>query len=90
MTLYTFTLQALQYKAFFRMGVARPLSPLFSETNRYLTARYTGHSKDCSLGTLLGIGIELYLTYYTSSLAFPDPGYLAAQHLQLTAESTSD
>jgi hypothetical protein len=74
------------------MGVARPLSPLFSETNRYLTARYTGHSKDCSLGTLLGIGIEpqFQFLYYASSLAFPDPGYLAAQHLQLTAESTSD
>jgi hypothetical protein len=74
------------------MGVARPLSLLFSESDRYLTARYTGHSKDHSLGTLLGIGIELQFNFFTiySSLAFPDPGYLAAQHLQLTAGSTSD
>ncbi len=72
------------------MGVARPLSLLFSEIDRYLTARYTCHSKDRSLGTLLGIGIELYIGLLYSSLAFPDPGYLAAQHLQLTAESTSD
>ena len=75
------------------MGVARPLSPLFSETDRYLTARYTGHSRDRSLGTLLGIGIELAVQflYYTSSLAFPDPGYLAAQHLQQKLRgSTSD
>jgi hypothetical protein len=74
------------------MGVARPLSLLFSEADRYLTARYTGHSKDRSLGTLLGIGIELAVQflYYTSSVAFPDPGYLAAQHLQQTAGSTSD
>jgi hypothetical protein len=70
-TLYTFTLQALQYKAFFRMGVARPLSPLFSETDRYLTARYTGHSKDRSLGTLLGIGIELAQVVLHKPRSFP-------------------
>ena len=75
------------------MGVARPLSPLFSETNRYLTARYTGHSKDHSLGTLLGIGIALHLKFLLlySALAFPDPCYLAAQHLHLyLLGSTSD
>ena len=52
MTLHTFALQVLQYKAFFRMGVARPLSPLYHllEIDRYLTARYTGENQ----GSLLG------------------------------------
>jgi hypothetical protein len=73
------------------MGVARPLSPLPSlEVDRYLTARYTGDTKDHPLGTPLGIGIGYRKLLSYSPLAFPEPGYLAAQHLQLVAESTSD
>ena len=91
MTPCTFTLQVFQYKAFFRMGVARPLSPLYSsEMDRHLTARYTGDTEDHSLGTPLGIGIGCNEIVTTQPLAFPEPGYLAAQHLQLVAESTSD
>ena len=67
----TFALQVLQYKTSFRMGVARPLSQAL-QSDRHLTARYAGHSKDCSEGTLLGISIAL------SALAFPEPGCLAA------------
>ena len=51
--------------------------------NRYLTARYTGNTKDHSLGALLGIGID-YNLFTRQSLAFPDPGYLAAQHLHIS------
>ena len=73
------------------MGVARPLSPLyFLEIDRYLTARYTGDTKDCSLGTPLGIGIDHNLLLQYSPKAFPEPGYLAAQYLQQYTESTSD
>ena len=91
MTPCTFTLQVFQYKAFFRMGVARPLSPLYPlEVDRYLTARYTGDTKDHSLGTPLGIGIGCNKVVTMQPLAFPEPGHLAAQHLQLVAESTSD
>ena len=91
MTPCTFTLQVFQYKAFFRMGVARPLSPLYSlEMDRHLTARYTGDTEDRSSGTPLGIGIDCDEVVTIQPLAFPEPGYLAAQHLQLVAESTSD
>ena len=58
--------------------------------DRYLTARYTGDTKDHSLGTPLGIGVDYSNVVTMQSLAFPEPGYLAAQHLQLVAESTSD
>ena len=73
------------------MGVARPLSPLYPlEMDRYLTARYTGITEDHSLGAPLGIGIDCNEIIIIQSLAFPEPGYLAAQHLQLVVESTSD
>ena len=58
------------------MGVARPLSLLQSEDRPTPYRALHGSLKDRSNKTPLGIGIDY------ESLAFPEPGCLAAQSLQ--------
>jgi hypothetical protein len=65
--------------AFFRTGVARPLSPLREQTDTFprVTRALEGIAPN---GAPLGISID---SSKPLSLAFPDPGYLAARRLQL-------